>query len=300
MTTNKMLRVSATHPCPVCRKGDWCLRSRDGSAAICARVESQRPIQRPGHDRAGFLHILSAEARVARHVDPHAEEAASAPTVNIDWPKLAATFTSELTTSRLTRLATSLGLSISSLIRLNVGWATWHRAYSFPMRSAHGTIVGLRLRKPTGVKFCVRGSRSALFIPDGLETTSTLCITEGPTDCAALLDMGLVAVGRPNCSGGVFFLLQLVRKLRPREVIILADGDQPGQEGAKALAKELSALTVELRITTPPVGIKDARDWKKQGATASDILAAPAITFPHPAIRRAQRHALDHRRRQGA
>jgi 5S rRNA maturation endonuclease (ribonuclease M5) len=298
--TNRMMRVTASSPCPVCRKRDWCLRSRDGNAAICARVESQRPIQRRGRDRAGFLHILPAEARVAWQASSQVENAAPAPAVNIDWPKLAATFTSALMTGRLTILATSLGVSIESLLRLNAGWATWHRAYSFPMRSADGSVVGIRLRKPTGFKFCVRGSRSALFIPEGLVTTSPLCITEGPTDCAALLDMGLVAVGRPSSSGGISLLRQLVRRLFPREVIILADGDEPGQTGAKALANELSELMVELRITTPPAGIKDARDWKHHGATASDILAAPALTFPHPAIRQAQRHAVDHRRRQRA
>ena len=294
---SRMLRVTASNPCPVCQKGDWCLRSRDGSAAICARVESARPIQHKGRDQAGFLHILSAESRVAWQADAHTKAAAPAPTVNVDWLKLTTTFRSELTTSRLTNFATSLGLSIDSLIRLNVGWSTWHRAYSFPMRSADGSIVGVRLRKPTGFKYCVRGSRSALFIPDGLETTSTLCITEGPTDCAALLDMGLVAVGRPSCSGGVSLLVRLVRRLLPREVIVVADGDQPGQVGAKTLASELSSLSVELRIVAPPLGVKDAREWKQVGAAASAVLSAPAITFPHPAIRRAQRHAVDHRRR---
>jgi len=260
-------------------------------------VESARPIQHKGRDQAGFLHILSAESRVAWQADAHTKAAAPAPTVNVDWLKLTTTFRSELTTSRLTNFATSLGLSIDSLIRLNVGWSTWHRAYSFPMRSADGSIVGVRLRKPTGFKYCVRGSRSALFIPDGLETTSTLCITEGPTDCAALLDMGLVAVGRPSCSGGVSLLVRLVRRLLPREVIVVADGDQPGQVGAKTLASELSSLSVELRIVAPPLGVKDAREWKQVGAAASAVLSAPAITFPHPAIRRAQRHAVDHRRR---
>jgi hypothetical protein len=47
-------RVSGAHPCPVCGKPDWCLTSADGTAAICARVES--PKRRGG---AGWLHRLA-------------------------------------------------------------------------------------------------------------------------------------------------------------------------------------------------------------------------------------------------
>jgi len=291
--TSSMLRVSEKHPCPICHKCDWCLRAKDGTAAICARVESPRPIERRGRDRAGYLHLLSGEARV----EPVAVNERARQPVNIDWSKLAASLVRELTPSRLNSLAASLGLTADSLTRLHVGWCGWQHSYSFPMRDSKGAIVGIRLRKPAGFKYCIRGSRSALFIPTGIES-ATLCIAEGPTDCAALLDMGLAAVGRPSCTGGISLLLKLVRRLRSRNVVIVADGDEPGRAGAKTLADELSWLTVELRIVTPPPGIKDAREWKQQGATAADVLSAPAIAFPHSAIRRARRHAIDHRRRQ--
>lgn len=296
---SNMLRVSATNPCPVCGKYDWCLRSTDGNSAICARIESSRPMQRPGRDRAGFLHILSSTTYTQQQL-VSTKQPSPRPLVNINWPKLAASFTSELTPARLKNLTTSLGVSAESLIRLNVGWSVWHRAFSFPMRTADGAIVGIRLRKPTGLKYCITGSRTALFVPEELANASTLCIAEGPTDCAALLDLGLVAIGRPNCSGGGSQILRLVRRLRCREVVIVADGDSPGQVGAKVLADGLSALTVELRIVTPPSGIKDVREWKGEGATACEILSSPAITFPHPAIRRAKRHAVQHRRRTNA
>jgi len=49
------VRVNRRNPCPVCGKPDWCLVSQDGKAAICARIESDRPA---GSKGAGWIHIL--------------------------------------------------------------------------------------------------------------------------------------------------------------------------------------------------------------------------------------------------
>ena len=55
MTRSKWLRVNRHNPCPVCGKPDWCLISQDGKAAICARVESDKPA---GNEGAGWVHSL--------------------------------------------------------------------------------------------------------------------------------------------------------------------------------------------------------------------------------------------------
>jgi len=58
MNSNKALnwiRVNNHNPCPVCGKPDWCLISRIGQTAICARIESSRPA---GDKGAGWLHNL--------------------------------------------------------------------------------------------------------------------------------------------------------------------------------------------------------------------------------------------------
>lgn len=295
MNRRSMQRVTASDPCPVCGKRDWCLRMPDNSAAICARIKSGKPVGKREH--SGWLHVLLADTRFEPRPYCKTVGVAVDPPSSIDWEKLTETYSNSLTADKLSNFAAELGLTIDSLRRLCVGWSAEHRAWAFPMRTAEGTIVGIRLRKTTGFKYCVTGSRTALFIPGGIADASTLCVAEGPTDCAALLDLGLVAVGRPNCSGGVSQILRLVRRLRCREVLIVADGDGPGQVGANALAEELSALTIGIRIVTPPTDIKDAREWKGKGATAREILSAPAVTFPHPAIRRAKRHAVQHHRR---
>jgi DNA primase len=141
------------------------------------------------------------------------------------------------------------------------------------MTDAAGKLQGIRLRSASGFKYSVSGSRQGLFIPSDLPATELLLIGEGPTDTAALLDFGFSAVGRPSCTGGVRLLVELVRQRRRADVVIVADGDAPGQRGAGNLAAALLAYSLAVRIITPPDGIKDAREWKRRGATAGDVLA---------------------------
>lgn len=53
--SHKWLRVNKQNPCQICGKPDWCLISDDGKAAICARIESDKPA---GNKGAGWLHQL--------------------------------------------------------------------------------------------------------------------------------------------------------------------------------------------------------------------------------------------------
>jgi hypothetical protein len=294
---NGFVRVTRNEPCPVCGHSDWCLRKLDGRAAICQRIESQKLIQRHGRDQAGWLHSFDDGRDFYRPVRPvaivHHE-----PIVRVDWSALAAECERRFVREGLVLLANSLGISTDSLKRLSVGWHRATGCYAFPMRDDAGVVIGIRLRRPKGFKFAVSGSSSGLFIPHDLAGTfqhnGALYIAEGPTDCGALLDMGFSAVGRPSCLGGVPLLTNLVKRLKPSQVVIVADGDEPGQNGARRLAESLSEFSLRLRVITPPA--KDVREWKRQGATAADIVAAPAVRFPHPAIRRARQHAIAHRR----
>jgi hypothetical protein len=105
-------------------------------------------------------------------------------------------------------------------------------------------------------------------------------ICEGPTDCAALLDMGFDALGRPSCQGGVDHIIEFL-KGRRREVVIMADKDPPkkrpdgsvwfpGQEGAARLAQAIRPFVRTLKIAKPPFH-KDIRDWYRAGATRAII-----------------------------
>ena len=192
----------------------------------------------------------------------------------LDFDKLAANAQAAVKPEALGQLAGNLGLSVESLQRFGVGWSVRHRAWTFPMRKAAGDVVGIRLRFPSGRKLSVKGGREGLFIPEGLQPGGRLLVGEGPTDAAALLDLGFQAVGRPNSSGGVKHLCELVRRLHSADVAIVADSDSPGQRGAELLAATLAAYVPTVKVIAPPDGVKDARQWKRAGAKAADVRKA--------------------------
>jgi hypothetical protein len=104
----------------------------------------------------------------------------------------------------------------------------------------------------------------------------TLSITEGPTDCAALLDLGFDAVGRPSCEGGTDLLLEYVKLRRPQRVAVFADADAHGggQRGAMKLANAMARAGMPVRVITPPASVKDVREWKRRGMSNADVRAA--------------------------
>lgn len=275
---NQIERVSKTNVCDICRRPDWCLKLRNAAdevvAVICARI-SDGAVKRCGD--AGWLHILKERGdRGDQHIGrlrtltvpdwtPHRP----------DLPMLARRYATATSPERLERLAAELGLTATSLKRLGVGWSHDYQAWSFPMCDADGGTIGIRLRLQSGKKISVRGGREGLFLPADLGVPERLIITEGATDAVAFMDWGFAAVGRPSCSGGTRLLANLIRRLRCPEIVIVADGDEPGQRGAAALASTL-VIQTRVRLITPPSGFKDARSWKQSGAVAADVHAAIA------------------------
>ncbi len=273
-------RVSKRRPCPVCKRPDWCLYTGpedSPTAAICARTES---LKRCGE--GGWLHVLRNDgptwAPWQRSIHVAIRMMSEPSDGKPEMAKLAGAYrifgASTERAAPFRKLAADLGVSIGSLMRLGVGWASKHRAWSFPMSNAVGNVLGIRLRLAGGRKLSVKGGKEGLFIPEGIEPHGLLLVCEGPTDTAALLDLGFCVVGRPSCTGGVKLLVELVRTLKPSGVAVVADGDAPGQRGAASLAAALVANCPEVRIITPPAGVKDAREWKRSGATAADLQAA--------------------------
>lgn len=269
-------RVSRSRPCPICERPDWCLLSTDGNAVICARIESPK---RCGE--AGWLHRLQKTPPAGRIARIRSIPLGPAP--RDDLERLCARFQTTVNPTALEELSRSLGVQSESLDRLGIGWSAGHGAWSFPMTDGNGNVLGIRLRRPNGFKFAVTGGREGLFVPVGLENSAhgLLLVCEGPTDVAALLDMGFTAVvGRPNCAGGTRLLVELVMKRKRPDVVVVADADGPGQRGAANLASMLVAYAPTVRIIRPPKGIKDARVWLQAGGRHDDVLrtieAAPA------------------------
>jgi Toprim-like len=278
--------------CPVCGKHDWCMVSRDDlanpSKVICKRVESK---YRWGE--AGWMHRLRDDGQRVRvqprRVTLHHRSS------DVEWDKLQAEARAALQPKNLEALVRTLDVLPSSLDRLGVGclhasalaargMKVSGGAWTFPMRDGDRAIVGIRLRLPSGAKLSVTTSRVGLFIPDGLsDSPSRLLITEGESDCAAMLDLGLDAVGRPSCSTGGKLVLRLVQRVAPHEIVIMADNDDAGRDGARDLVAEVRPYCSRVRVVHPPRGIKDAREWKRQGATREVVEqlidAAPLLGF---------------------
>lgn len=256
-------RVSRSRLCPVCGRPDWCLVSRDTppSRAVCSRTPS--PVR---WGEAGWMHHLGPDLRLP---DRPVRRALAVRTVP-DLAAMAARLAAAAVPERVARLAVSLGLTPDSLYRLGIGWDG--RAWAFPMSDSTGRVRGIRLRYPDGSKLAVKGGREGLFVPIELTGDGPLLACEGPTDCAAMLDLGFDCVGRPSCTGGTALVVGLVRRRRPCSVVVVADADEPGRRGAGSLAAVLATYCRDVRVVTPPA--KDAREWVRGGATRADVLAA--------------------------
>jgi phage/plasmid primase-like uncharacterized protein len=176
-----------------------------------------------------------------------------------------------------------LGLPIECLQRMRVGWSRKRDAMTWPMVDANKNTVGIRLRSlATGRKWSVRGGSAGVFVPtDLLQPIDRLYATEGPTDTAALLSLGLPAIGRSSAHGKLDIDTATVRRLKPEECVIVADRDKVGQQGATQFANALFLSCRVVRILTPPEEFADAREWVRSGIAKSDVIDAVQQTKAH-------------------
>lgn len=273
------LRVNRGCRCPVCERADWCLVSRDDpdnpARVVCARVPSARR-----YGDAGWLHLLRDDGARARQ---GRTRVLRLPQSIVDFERLAQDLVAAVDFDLLHEFAGDLGVSTESLQRLGIGLARgddlgqvglkWgHAAWVFPMTGDDGQVCGLRLRLP-GRKLAVKGSKNGLFVPTDLpDHPDILFVSEGESDAAALLSIGLDAIGRPSCRGGKKLIARFVRDRRPGRVVVVADADHPGARGAGELADRLRSHCRDVRVVTPPAA--DAREWIRGGARGADVMSA--------------------------
>ena len=268
-------RVTRARPCVVCGKDHWCRYAVGGTLAICNRVPSGRPARGDG---GGWLHTVGETIQPAAPVPAVVETPKRSP---VEWELIDRQCRADLSPDRLNRLANRLAVSAESLRRLGIGWQVELTVYTFPMRDIDGRITGLRTRHPDGGKRCVAGSRLGLFVPATITNDNNLAappdvliITEGESDAAAALDLGLAAIARPGCASCGLLAGCYVDRLRPGRVVIVADADEPGQRGAEALARCVAGYGVACRVLTPPDGAKDLREWKSRSGCDCHALLA--------------------------
>lgn len=259
----KMIRVTTQNCCPICGKPDWCLVSADGQTAICPRVE-EGSIKRAGE--AGWLHKLGAN-----HVLPvpaaviKPEE--SAP--KIDFEQLVR-HRCEQAEPHIHDLACKLSVGVEVLRSLQVGYNGFDQTFTFPERDGTGKVIGILRRYSDGRKRRITGSKNGLCLADAWDNgCGPVLLVEGPTDTAALMNLGCSAIGRPSNRGGEVHLATLLSEFpEERPIIVLGDSDQkasglwPGQEGAIHTASGLAKrLEREIFWALPPDQVKDAREW---------------------------------------
>lgn len=221
----------------------------------------------------GWVHDLTRREEDTAYVRSrriNARPVDSKPPNVADWSAFAAACQQALPGPALDFLASSLGVSSDSLAGLWTGWSQSHGAYTFPMLDEWSRIVGIRLRRPDGFKWAVEGSRNGIFhLWRPGDSKAPIAVCEGPTDAAALWDIGFWTIGRAACrTNGDEIAAVFARWKRP--CIIVSDNDGPGIEGAHALADRL-ARTVTVRVIVPPWA-KDGREWVSKGATFSTVM----------------------------
>jgi hypothetical protein len=253
-------------PCPVCGHVDWCLRTEDGSVALCARSDGVGSVKRYGE--YGFLHILTPGLTDLTFPCP-----SSAPKrqQRADWelhdhwcPLVGKWINSGK--PLLGALAEELGVCASSLSELSVGWDG--EAWTFPERNGKGMIVGISRRLKGGVKRSARGGRRGLTYSHAwCECDGPILVVEGASDVAAGITLGLAVVGRPSNVGGKEMLADLLRDVF-RKVVVVGERDKkdngrwPGMEGCRTVAAYLGKTlrrTVSARLL--PDNAKDLRSW---------------------------------------
>jgi len=159
------------------------------------------------------------------------------------------------------RLADILGVLPESLEMMECAWNDRQNCWAMPMRDQYNEIVGLQLRWEDGFKKTLSGSHNGMFIPRQ-KTNGCVVVTEGASDCAAALSLGLCAIGRHSCCDSVQRIASAIRNMRVSRAIIVADPDEPGIRGATKLAEQ---MPVPCCVYIPPA--EDFRTAYRNGLT---------------------------------
>ena len=242
--------------CPICGKRSWCMISDKGDAALCQRVQEGSKRRLDG----GWYHLLQDSPRIIKFEKPKPVPKISPAEWELkyeDWE-----------CKGLPELSELLGVSIKSLHRARAG--NIGIAWCFPMWR-WPSMIGVRVRYPSGKQACIPGSQNGLFVPTGIYLEGPLLLPEGPSDLCAALDLGFDAVGRFNCSGGSELLQSYLKQYPRRDVVVVADSDTPGIKGATSIAKSILPFTRSITVIKPPK-YNDLREWLHAGGTHDDIV----------------------------
>lgn len=150
-------------------------------------------------------------------------------------------------------------------------------------RNAAGEVIGTAYRNADGSKTMRRGSKRGLILVwplptyAGTSADDPVFICEGASDTAAMLSMGLHAVGIPSAGTVDPRLCELVAD---RHVVVAADTDRAGQASASKLMAALHVTVASVRMIRPPGVAKDVRAAVIAGADRDEFLRLAKAAQP--------------------
>ena len=280
MSKAAWVRVTRAEPCPICEKPDHCGRSADGAVVRCTRIRSDK--ESKGRDGStAWIHRLGETQRL----DAVVREQPKRPAINWNVEAERHYKHPKAAQMRIT-MAEQLNVSEASLDALEVGWGCDYEPFAtFPMRNPRGDVTGITRRYASGAKKTMKWSRGALFYSlNWFEATAgPVFLPEGASDVAALMTMGLCAIGRFSNLAGAGMLEPLLMTVK-RPIVVLCERDEkpdrrgqhdacpancvgcnhcfPGKYGglrtAEVLAKRLRG---RVHVRFCPDGQKDVRTW---------------------------------------
>ncbi len=107
------------------------------------------------------------------------------------------------------------------------------------------------------------GSKHGMFIAAKPEAGDTVVVVEGVKDAAALHALGIRAVGLPTCNMRATF----ARLFRGCHVVVIADRDKAGIDGAEQTAARLFGVAASVKIAELPAEYRESG-----GADVRDVL----------------------------
>lgn len=270
------IRVRGGDRCTICGSDHWCTYTNEGYIVCTADARGKGDqMDTAGYrqvkvDGQGGIHLVPEDN--AKPVRFQARPRVTKPEPQIDWAPIQDKFYDAMLESTryelAGELADRLGIGLAYLRLVGMGWSEGHGAWSFPMYRNEDNVSGIRLRAPNGSKYAVKGSKDGYFglpIPL-LGDNPQVCICEGPTDTAAMWQLGFTAIGRPSCRGASALIASMCADWH---AVIVSDQDSPGRKGADALAKMMYRNAKSVKIIEPPH--KDVRAWLAKGATHASV-----------------------------
>ena len=307
VTASKWARVNRGNRCPVCGKPDWCLISQDGKAAICARIESDKPA---GNKGAGWIHTLDNSMPLPPlNLRPDAKQTPKAVPDVLD--KVYRALLQELSLSKTHRenlqrrgltdaqianlgyktlpangrreLANRLqAVKLAGVPGFHLEAGLWQLAgpagIAIPARDTRSRIVGLQVRcdHAEGGKYKWLSSKgfnagcspgAPVHVAGPVSTGGEMWITEGPIKA----DIAALKLGRVVLAvpgvGNWPGVITIIGELRPERVIIAFDMDKASNPAVKLHSDALMACLIRRGIRTFEA------DWDTHFKGIDDLLA---------------------------